>query len=197
MAHLKIMAAAATVWAPGSPSIVGSSCRKRRTVIKSLLPRGQGRAARPPFEDPRVPSTVPRRSWRGSQRRQFWRSRSTCFFVYILIHFWTPFLVPARAPPLSKIRSKSNVFWGPVANWPRWFWQLKTCNSSKIYCPAAFETGPKTGGMEERLFWESLYFPVLWDPLKKHVFRDVVRTCFGSHFRDLSGDPVWMPFGCR
>ena len=152
MAHLKTMAAAAPVWAPGSPSIVGSSFRKRRTVVKLPLPRGLGRAARPPFGDPRAPSTVPRRSWRGSQRRQFWMSRSTCFLVYILLNFRTPFLVSARAPPLSKIRSQSSVFWGPVANWLRALWQSKTCTCSKIYCPASFETGPKTGGMEERLF---------------------------------------------
>ena len=77
------------------------------------------------------------------------------------------------------------------------FRESKTRNYSKIYCPAASETSPKAGGMEERLFWESWYFPLLWDPLKNHVFGDVVRTCFGSYFRGPCGDPVWRPFGSR
>ena len=77
------------------------------------------------------------------------------FVVYISSHFRTLFLVPSRALPLSKIRSQGGVFSGPLANWPRAFWQAKTCNCSQIYCPTVSEIDLKAGSLEGHLSWGS------------------------------------------
>jgi hypothetical protein len=67
---------------------------KTRNCSQVPLPRGQGRAARPPFGDSRVPSTVPRQSWRGLKEVNFGGPSTHVFrYTFLVIfglRFWCP-----------------------------------------------------------------------------------------------------------
>ena len=123
----------------------GSRCRKRRTVVKFTVSGGRDRAARPPFEDPRASSTVPRRFRKGPQRRSFWDQDIGQFWYT----FWVTFGLLSGPPPARRQYSRSTpggVLFGTLRENPvRAFWQAKTCNCRQVYCSTVSESGAKAG----------------------------------------------------
>ena len=192
MAHLKIMATAATVWAPGSPCIVGSSCRKRRTIVKLPLPRGQGRAARPPFGDPRAPSTVPRRSWWSPQNVNLGGPSPNVFWYT----FWFIFGLPFWCPPEHRhyVRSVRRVVFFEVL-WRTGcglFGNRKRVTVVKFTAPRLLKQVPK------REVWRKVFSGSL--VISRYFGTPSKSTSFGTFFGHDSGVIFWTragtQFGC-